>query len=408
MNFEYTLTIIIPVYNRAEFVGRCLDSILCQNIYDLEIICVNDASTDNTENVLKKYTENYNNVHVYTNECNRGQGYSRNRGVELASGNYIWFVDSDDMVDSEAISELRKYLAENDIVYFDSVRVDERGKIFRPSGIDEQLIPISGVEFIQRGFATASSCFQVFRRTFLIEKNIRFREGYYAEDWVYGIKSLVLASRAVYLKKPFYIYIKSENSISNNERNVYAFKGLFMALSDLDEFCCSCDWDDSTCQVLIREYARLYRYVKRNYNIFHEKELDEWVNTLEENQKHLYWFVKADLFGRKFTQNMKWEILEQIKSAEAVYIFGVGDVAMEVLPVVDMLNKRVKAYIVSDYIPIGKKAYYGVPVYHLSEIKDIEKNDLIIVAVLNRYKADISKSLDAKGYSNYVLLPAIK
>ena len=81
---------------------------------------------------------------------------------------------------------------------------------------------------------------------------------------------------------------------------------------------------------------------------------------------------------------------------------------MEVLPVVDMLNKRVKAYIVSDYIPIGKKAYYGVPVYHLSEIKDIEKNDLIIVAVLNRYKADISKSLDAKGYSNYVLLPAIK
>ena len=80
MNFEYMLTIIIPVYNRAEFVGRCLDSILCQNIYDLEIICVNDASTDNTENVLKKYTENYNNVHVYTNECNRGQGYSRNRG----------------------------------------------------------------------------------------------------------------------------------------------------------------------------------------------------------------------------------------------------------------------------------------------------------------------------------------
>lgn len=408
MSHKYAITFVIPIYNRAETVGRCLDSILCQDTHDIEIICVNDASTDNTENILKEYAKINDNILVYTNECNKGQGYSRNYGVKLSSGDYIWFVDSDDKIDQGAISVLRKHLGENDVIYFDSIRVDERGVIFRPSEIAEQLIPISGLELVQRGFITSSSCYQLFRRTFLTKNSIRFREGYYAEDWIYGIKTLLLASRAVYLKKPLYIYIKSKDSTSNNERNEYAFKGLFMALYDLDIFCRSRDWDELTYQVLIKEYARLYRQVKRNYNILHEKELDEWACTLEESQNYLYWFVKADIFGRKFIHKIDRDILEQIQSVGAVYIFGTGDVAMEVLPIIDMLNKHVKAYIVSDNIPIGKKAIYGVPVYHLSEINDMSKDDLIIVAVLNRYKADISDSLNAKGYSNFILIPTVK
>lgn len=408
MSYKYVMTIIIPIYNREATIGRCLDSILCQDTHDIEIICVNDASTDDTESVLREYVKRNNNIHVYTNNCNKGQGYSRNYGVELSSGEYIWFIDSDDMIDSEAISELRKYMVGNDVIYFDSIRADERGRIFRPSEIDEQLIPISGSEFVQKGFATSSSCFQLFRRRFLTENSIRFREGYYAEDWVYGIKTLILASKAIYLKKPLYIYIKSRDSISNNEQNSYAFKGLFMALYDMDEFCHSRDWDDSIYQMLVKEYVRLYRHVKQNYNIFQEKELDEWANTLKERQNHLYWFVKADLFNRKFTQKIEGKILERIQSADAVYIFGTGDVAMEVLPIIDMLNKQVKAYIVSDNIPIGKKAFYGVPVYHLSEINDINKNDLIIVAALNRYKKDISNNLNARGYSDFILIPTKK
>lgn len=408
MNHKYMMTIIIPVYNRAEAIGRCLDSILCQDTHDIEIICINDASTDDTKNVLNEYAEKNSNIRVYTNICNRGQGYSRNYGVDLSSGDYIWFVDSDDMIAQEAISELRKRLDDNDVIYFDSVRMDERGIVFRPSEIEEQLIPISGLEFVQRGFMTSSSCFQLFRKKFLLQNSIRYREGYYAEDWVFGIKTLVLAARAIYLKKPFYTYIKSENSISNNERNEYAFMGLFMALFDLNEFCHSRDWADSTYRILIKEYARLYRYVKRNYNIFYEKKLDEWAESLEASQSRLYWFIKADLFGRKFIEKIEVRILERIKFAEAVYIFGTGDVAMEILPIVDMLNKRVKAYLVSDNIPIGKKAIYGVPVYHLSEINDMRKDDLIIVAVLNRYKKNVMDNLNRRNCSNYILIPTIK
>lgn len=127
MKHKYTMMIIIPIYNREKTVGRCLDNILCQDMHDIEIICDNDASTDDTENVLIEYTKKNENIYVYTNDCNRGQGYSRNYGVELSSGKYIWFVDSDDMIGREAISELRKLLTENDVVYFDSIRVDERG-----------------------------------------------------------------------------------------------------------------------------------------------------------------------------------------------------------------------------------------------------------------------------------------
>lgn len=408
MSPKYMITIIIPTYNRESTIGRCLDSILCQDTHDIEIICVNDASTDDTENILKEYMEKNDNVRVYNNEYNRGQGYSRNYGVELSLGYYIWFVDSDDMIDSEAISEVRKYTDGNDVIAFDSIRVDERGKIFRPSEIEEQLVPIKGLELAKRGFVRGSSCFQVYKKMFLIKNNIKFREGYYAEDWVYGIKTIILASKVIYIKKPLYIYIKSKNSVSNNKQNEYAFKGLFMALCDLHEFCDSHIWDDSIYQILMKEYARLYRHVKRNYGIIHEGELDKWVNTLNKNQKRLYWFVKADIFNRKFIPKVGREITEQIKSADAVYIFGAGDVAMEVLPIIDMLDKRVKAYIVSDNIPIEKKSFYGVPVLHLSEVDRIDKNDLIVVAVLKRYKADIADSLNERGYSNFVFIPTVK
>lgn len=408
MSYKYVITIIIPVYNRADTIGRCIDSILCQDTCDIEIICIDDASTDDTKEILIEYANNNDNIRIYENDCNKGQGYSRNYGVDLSSGEYIWFVDSDDMIDKGALSELRKHLTGIDVVYFDSIRWDERGEIYRPLGTDEQLTPISGFEFVQRGFTTSSSCFQLFKRDFLIENNIEFRAGYYAEDWVHGIKSLILASKAIYLRKPLYIYIKHKNSISNNEQNVYAFKGLFMALCDLYEFCYSRDWDDLVHQMLIKEYIRLYRHVKYNYDVLHEKELDKWAVTLNRKQIKIYWFVKADLFGRKFTTKIPEEILERIQSAKAVYIFGTGDVAMEVLPIIDMLHKWVKAYIVSDKISIGKNAFYGVPVYHLSEIDDIGRDDLIIVAVLNRYKRDISGILNARGYSNYILIPTIR
>ena len=88
------ISIIVPVYNEEEYVSTCLDSLVKQTLDDIEIITIDDNSTDNSLNILLDYARKYPNIKVYHNEKNIGQGASRNRGLKFATGEYIGFVDS--------------------------------------------------------------------------------------------------------------------------------------------------------------------------------------------------------------------------------------------------------------------------------------------------------------------------
>lgn len=102
------LSIIIPVYNMSMFLPECLDSLLNQNIpiNDYEIICVNDGSTDNSDQIIQKYCSLYSNI-LHINKPNGGVSSARNLGIETAVGDWIWFVDADDFVQTNVLSEFR-------------------------------------------------------------------------------------------------------------------------------------------------------------------------------------------------------------------------------------------------------------------------------------------------------------
>ena len=95
------VSVIIPVYNTENFLPRCLESVCNQTLSDIEIICINDCSTDNSLEVLKKYP-----VKIIDLPENKGAAYARNRGIEAATGEYIGFVDSDDFVDLDFYEKL--------------------------------------------------------------------------------------------------------------------------------------------------------------------------------------------------------------------------------------------------------------------------------------------------------------
>ena len=94
------VSVIIPCYNVEKYLENCLDSILTQNYKNLEIILVDDCSTDDTWKIIKKYQKKYDNVVGIQNDKNRGAGYSRNSALKIASYDYISFIDSDDYVES--------------------------------------------------------------------------------------------------------------------------------------------------------------------------------------------------------------------------------------------------------------------------------------------------------------------
>lgn len=100
------ISVIIPSYNTSQYIIKCLDSILNQTYKNLEIIVIDDCSTDDTVKIVNKYIKKHSNVKLLINENNSGAGFSRNRGIEIAKYDLISFIDSDDYVENNYHEEL--------------------------------------------------------------------------------------------------------------------------------------------------------------------------------------------------------------------------------------------------------------------------------------------------------------
>ena len=102
------ITVIIPIFNTQKFLRRCIESVTNQTYRNLQIILVNDGSTDNSLDICNEFKKKYNNIEVFSLETNMGVSFARNLGLEKALGKYIMFLDSDDYILSNTIEELSK------------------------------------------------------------------------------------------------------------------------------------------------------------------------------------------------------------------------------------------------------------------------------------------------------------
>ena len=113
------ISVIVPVYNVSEYLAQCMDSIINQTFEDIEIICVNDGSTDDSLKILEEYSEKDERISIISQE-NQGQGVARNVGMNAARGNYIFFMDSDDFIKLNALELLHENAVSNnsDVVFY--------------------------------------------------------------------------------------------------------------------------------------------------------------------------------------------------------------------------------------------------------------------------------------------------
>lgn len=212
---EEKLSVIVPVYNAAPYLRRCLDSIICQNYKNMEIICVNDGSTDNSGAILETYAAEYPYIHVIHQE-NMGMGCARNAGIKAACGYYMTFVDSDDYLDCAAYqTAIRKFAADIDIVCFAAeIVVENGGKKFK--GDDRYYATHQEGETaltpdIIMG-ENVSVCNKIFRAELIRAKKILFPEGLWYEDAEFYWKYMANAGKAWFLKDKFYKYVRRRQS----------------------------------------------------------------------------------------------------------------------------------------------------------------------------------------------------
>jgi len=109
------ISVIVPAYNVSLYVDKCLNSLVNQTLKDIEIIVINDCSTDNTKEILDKYKLKYKNISIINNTINKGIGYNRNLGIEKAKGKYVSFIDGDDYVEKDYLEKMYDFCEKNDL-----------------------------------------------------------------------------------------------------------------------------------------------------------------------------------------------------------------------------------------------------------------------------------------------------
>lgn len=207
------ISVIITIYNVEKYLSRCLDSVINQSLNDLEIICVNDGSTDNSREILGKYAAKDSRIIVIDRE-NGGLSAARNSGLAIMSGEYFAFVDSDDWVDLNFYEKLYNKAKEcdADIAMSDFVRKsDKKHKVRLNITEEKEYYTFEDKIKVVNLFKEGCVWNKIYRREKF--KDLRFIEGVYFEDGPYSIRALDKANKLVSVTGTYLYYFQNDKSI---------------------------------------------------------------------------------------------------------------------------------------------------------------------------------------------------
>ena len=202
------VSVIIPVYNTEQYLHQCLDSIIGQTLEDIEIICVDDGSSDSSLDILREYEKKDTRIKILQQE-NAGAGAARNKGMEIATGEYLSFLDSDDFFENEMLEDAYKTAKqyEADFVVFKSNQYQtENGEFVTTNWVvrEKELPPYQPFTYRQ----LTDNVFKVFvgwawdklyNRQFVQQKGLRFQEQRTSNDLLFVFSALVLAKKIAFL-----------------------------------------------------------------------------------------------------------------------------------------------------------------------------------------------------------------
>lgn len=255
------LSIIVPVYNVEKYLPKCLESLIKQTLKDIEIICVNDGSMDNSLAILKEFASRDSRIRIIDNQ-HQGVAKTRNTGIEQSTGEYIGFVDSDDYIDIDFFEKLYNSATKSnsDIAIASILKHKNFFNIYNAKYTKEETAitiqdKIKLCEDKKHFFFYAWN--KIYHSGFIKENNIKFSEGQIYEDVMFAIKALYYSNKIISVYGTKYHYIEHENSLTKyKDKTGEKEHDLIKAYSELQEFCNSKN---------IEIPERLNYYTKENF-----------------------------------------------------------------------------------------------------------------------------------------------
>lgn len=295
------ISIIVPIYNAEKYISKCLDSILMQAKENVELILINDGSTDRSEEIIGTYLGKYKTSIKYIKQTNQGIATTRNIGIEKATGDYIIFVDSDDYIDKDLLKKLEPYMEQEiDIIKYKAIlETEQEEEIGQFEG------PIFDVVTGQEAFSKL--CFTdemldalwvyAYKRALFIKNKLKFIKNVDHED--FGLIPLIILKANTFISTDIqgYHYVQSENSITRNSSYEKTVKKVFDTLTH---------YDNMIKQI---ENYKISKEAKENVKIFYTNSILLRINQLEKKERKK--FIK-EIRKRKMTKNIKVRNAKQL------------------------------------------------------------------------------------------------
>lgn len=225
------VSVIIPIYNAEKYLKKCLDSVVNQTYSNIEIILINDGSTDSSLKICEEYNENFKNI-ILINKVNGGQGIARNLGIEKATGHYLTFVDSDDWVEETMIEKMYNVSnnGEIDVVIADIYKViNNKNQYFY------NYIRISNDNNTNLIVSHPGPVAKLIKRELLVKNKLQFLENRVYEDLALLPLIGIVAKTIFYLNEPLYYYLIRTNSTMKLNKFNLKLDDIFYVLQYLEQ-----------------------------------------------------------------------------------------------------------------------------------------------------------------------------
>jgi len=237
------ITAILPVYNVGAYIRECLDSIKNQTFSDFEVICIDDCSNDNSVEIIDEFVKNDSRFNLIKHSINQGPGVARNTGLDNAKGEYVIFIDPDDIADVNLFEKVYSTFKETDVdcIWYNAEKYDEKTKkttvifpetsIFNHDGyydITPQTI-YKGADYVWN---------KAFKLSVIEKYNLRFPNMYLGEDGEFYFKAFTNIKRIYYINRSLYTYRTRVDSIVDRARvGTFNMKSTFDVYMNIHNYC---------------------------------------------------------------------------------------------------------------------------------------------------------------------------
>lgn len=402
------VSVIVPVYNTEKMLEDCIKSLICQTLQEIQIIFIDDGSTDNSVAILRRYQRYDNRIHILYNGQNMGGARSRNRGLCVAEGQYILFVDSDDYIESDTLENLYAMceLQDADMCYLGMQFHLEPG-MDRPGGqhgIRGSYPDVYKGTDLMKQFTENKEfflylCSVFYRRSFIEKSQLKFKKLLIGEGGDFILRALCRAEKVLVCSENYYHYRVHGDSVMhslNAKRELLT--GQIVQYADmLYDFA----WHENSkgLEVFLADLQKKISGGIQNLTADERVEIEGQLET--GYTKHVFHLLQKNthIYGIKFDD----EILNRIRKKDSVIVYGAGYASREVLDLLHLYSVEIIGFAVTRHKK-GQTSMYGHHIYEIQELAAYRDTAVVLVSSNKIYNQEIQHTLETYGFKEYIFL----